>query len=83
MKDSLILFTIIFIGLLLIYFHFTSRQDFRRTLELSNAEHNRILIELDKLAADDCVLERTATGYKCTETRTGRMFRIVEREALK
>ena len=80
MKVKLCIILIMVVILALIYFHITTPREL--PARYTQAELDRIIAELDRRDADDCVLTRTDAGYQCKEIHTGRVFRIAEREAL-
>jgi hypothetical protein len=49
--------------------------EMRASQQLS-PEMQYVASELDRRCAEDCVLEATSDGYRCTEIATGRVFRV-------
>jgi len=66
-----------FIGIIiLICFYFMARKDFSTGLKLTADEQQYLTEQLLKRNAEDCQITKTETGWKCTEMRTGRIFRV-------
>ena len=66
--------TIIFIGAYL-----TEKQSYRHELATYSKELKQVSRELQRRAADDCIMERTEYGYQCKEIKSGKVFKVVLR----
>ena len=45
-------------------------------LDLSQREINVLNDELNRRMAEDCKIERTFYGFRCTEFKTGKVYRV-------
>lgn len=46
-------------------------------MQLNQAEIDRLNSELEARNADDCKIERTWYGFRCTEFKSGKVFRVI------
>lgn len=87
MARTINIITIVFVAVALVagLSHFIQRQrlsaeiaGFERisALHVTQAEINFINRDLNRRAADDCKLERTLYGFKCTEFKSNKIYRI-------
>lgn len=59
--------------------HYNERNLFREELIMTSTDRDYLLMVLKKRSADDCIVEPTGYGWKCTDFK-GRVYKVFKDE---
>ena len=60
--------------------HFNERQLYREEVSLTSSDRDYLLAILKKRSADDCIVEPTGYGWKCTDFK-GKVYKVIKDES--
>lgn len=60
--------------------HFNERQLYREEIAMTSLDRDYLLMVLKKRSADDCIVEPTGYGWKCTDFK-GRVYKVIKNES--
>ncbi len=74
-----VLFTVVIIAVGTVGLHYKEQKLYREEIAMTMSEINYLETALKKKNADDCIVERAAYGWKCTDFK-GRVYKVFRDE---
>jgi len=76
---GLVAFTAVITTIGVVGLHYNERNLFREELIMTSTDRDYLLMVLKKRSADDCIVEPTGYGWKCTDFK-GRVYKVFKDE---